>query len=282
MAIFFAKVGYGAALMAFLAGCVENSSDATGTTTTPTVSSYRLNDTGVTVHLNDTAFPARALGTTAPTPDTTTTSPSTLPGQDAAYGNDADSSQTSTDGANGYKFTKLDNTGLPLSNQSVTYGTTPWSCVYDNVTGLTWEVKTTSGMQYYNHRYTWYNSNNATNGGNAGSIGDTTTCTGITYCNTEEFIKAINTQRLCGYDNWRLPTREELRSLVDYSKASTGLMIDENFFPNTMATDHWAAETAYYADSQNASAWEVHFNEGYSEGHPKSSQNVVVRLVRSP
>ena len=51
-----------------------------------------------------------------------------------------------------------------------------WVMVRDNVTGLIWETKTSKngGTNYSDphdadNKYTWYDSNPATNGGNAGT-----------------------------------------------------------------------------------------------------------------
>ena len=108
------------------------------------------------------------------------------PGQ-ALYGQDANYS------INPMSYTKLDGSGNALPDSA-----TSWSMVRDNVTGLIWEVKTNKdGVKNYNdphdadNTYTWYDSNPATNGGNAGTPGNGT--------DTEDFIKALNRCPL-----WRL------------------------------------------------------------------------------
>ena len=59
--------------------------------------------------------------------------------------------------------------------------------VRDNVTGLFWEVKTDDGSIHdKDNTYTWYDSNPATNGGNAGTAGEGT--------DTEDFIEALNSR----------------------------------------------------------------------------------------
>lgn len=42
------------------------------------------------------------------------------------------------------------------------------------------------------------------------------------------------------YTNWRLPNRNELESLVDYSK-NTSPPIDTTFFPNTISETYWTS-----------------------------------------
>ncbi|MDH5258751.1 MAG: DUF1566 domain-containing protein, partial [Gammaproteobacteria bacterium] len=86
---------------------------------------------------------------------------------------------------------------------------------------------------------------------------------------------------LCGLTNWRLPLREELRSIVHYGSI-TGTTIDSNYFPNTSNSDTWTSQTSLYRNTDGSEAWEIHFNTGYSESHEKTEENVHIRLVHNP
>ncbi len=134
-------------------------------------------------------------------------------------------------------YTKIGNDGIILADQTQAWDDngseaagTQWSCVRDNDTGLYWEVKTNDGgLRDSNWKYTWYDTNPTTNGGESG-IGDTgegiTTdfednayndfapyagsddCLDSASCDTEKYIADVNATQLCGFDDWRLPSAD--------------------------------------------------------------------------
>ena len=237
-----------------------------------------LNDTGQTLCYNAADAPvacSAAVGGDA----------GVNPRQDARYGRDAQAAAGQLTkigaGAAGFDYSKIANNGSTLA-ASATLGTatTDWACTKDNVTGLIWEVKTTSGLRSVSHTYTWYSTNATTNGGNAGALG-TNTCGGTlaaysNQCNTQNYVAAVNAAALCGATDWRLPSRRELLTIVH--AGATNPSIDGTYFPNTSATNfHWtsATFTAYPVN-----AWWVGFFDGYSPAGNKSSEVDVVRLVR--
>ncbi|HHJ80804.1 MAG TPA: DUF1566 domain-containing protein, partial [Candidatus Tenderia electrophaga] len=159
-------------------------------------------------------------------------------------------------------------------------------CVIDNVTGLIWEVKSSdaSNLRASNNTYSWYDASRAIAAGDLG-LENGGVCSAPASCDTAAYVAAINQIALCGYDDWRLPSRAELQSIVDYSQDEPGPMIDRNYFPNANNPDavhglhrdwYWSSQTAAgYANY----AWAVSFNTGGDTQMEKHTQQLI-RLVR--
>jgi hypothetical protein len=169
--------------------------------------------------------------------------------QDALIGLDAtDPSPSEVDGHAGFSFSKRDNNNNLLKSQDDNFAFNQPACIFDNVTKLYWESKTGAGLHNDQDLFTWFNSNEIKNGGVSGTKNSDTnqTCDGFsgtdstTYCNTEAFISRVNTEGLCSFADWRLPTAEELLSLMSYDKEkdTSGddgtAMIDRKFFEYTL------------------------------------------------
>lgn len=198
-----------------------------------------VNDTGVTL-CGDYAFgtgsgshsnrvDCAAAGATATVSGTETSGGfDPVPaGQDAFYGRDVTANYNGN-GVAGFFFTKIDSAGDALSAFADS-----WDCVHDGVTGLLWEVKTDDdGLRDKHHTYTWYNSDSATNGGDAGTANGGS-CYDSTNCDTEKYVAQVNASGLCGYTDWRLPNREELLSIAHLGYLGAGPPFDRRYFSNT-------------------------------------------------
>jgi len=163
-------------------------------------------------------------------------------------------------------FVKLSSEGEILDFES-----SNWSCVLDQKTSLIWEVKgETEGVQYTMNTYTWFD-------GDTGRKNNmySKNCYWGEGCNTQSFVDDINEAQLCTYKNWRLPTRDELKTIINYY--GDDILIDLDFFPNTQKETYWTSMTA----KDNPSlAYEIPFFYGGSIVREKSI-DTYIRLVRS-
>jgi len=156
------------------------------------------------------------------------------------------------------------------------HGSAP-HCALDTWTSLIWEVKTSDGDARDSHQtYSWFDSDDHLNGGFPG-YRNRGNCK-IASCDTESYIAYANKIHFCGRSDWRLPTREELRSLVDYEVPYPGPTVDRRMFPNTVSQFYWSA-TANANDRETA--WGIGFSFGYDYAYFKSDHGYV-RLVSGP
>lgn len=96
-----------------------------------------------------------------------------------------------------------------------------------------------------------------------GTVTDTTT--GLTWQQTEAgsmsweaALAYCDNLDLAGHDDWRLPNRNELQSIVDYEKVDHP-SIDTVFFPGAVSSYYWSSTT--YAN-YTCKAWYVYFGDG--------------------
>lgn len=252
---------------------------------TSTVLGQALNDTGVSLSGADNSVNASTCDSTHPS------------AQDCHHGRDAGalSGQLSKVGAsastsNGFDYTKVCNSG-ELAGQGTCpsdpilgNGTNDWACTRDNVTGLIWEVKTTSGLRDADYLYTWFNphSPDGDPGAENPSISD---CHTAVRCDTTKFVEEVNAAGLCGARDWRLPTVQELGGLVDMGQQHvTEPAIDPVYFPHTPVMPFWSSTPFANAALGGGvpSAWFVDF--GPDCGGDCFTDRVLpmsVRLVRS-
>ncbi|OFC69065.1 DUF1566 domain-containing protein [Alteromonas confluentis] len=230
-----------------------------------------INDTGVTVQANNTAY--------------ANTQQNAFPGQDGQRGSDvihaANLLEKAGRGKAGFDFTKLNANGDEEDDTAQA-----WDCVRDNVTGLVWEKKTTDGgVRDANHTYTWFFFDE--NGGYQGvQSGTDASCT-LTSCNTTAYVSAVNAVGLCGFYDWRMPTYEEMMSLIHFGLAS-GVRVDDDYFPNSGTVDgdgrlwYWTRIPSADGVAEDAAqnAWALDFASGLDNFLNKATPGSV-RLVRA-
>ena len=149
-----------------------------------------------------------------------------------------------------------------------------WICVQDTETGLMWEVKSESdAMRNSQNLYSWFAPETTAIKGKR----DGGRCKGSADCDTHAYIEAMNKQNFCGHNDWRLPTREQMQTLVDFEGGDVNTKIDNQYFPRTKPSWYW---TSSEHDKKNDYAWYVLFRNGYALSDLKERPKHV-RLVRS-
>ncbi len=95
----------------------------------------------------------------------------------------------------------------------------------------------------------------------------------LTYKAAQTYIEKLNRQRFVGYNDWRLPTIEELMSLLEPKTKSHGLYINPLF--DAKQTWCWSADRC-----SAVSAWLLHFYSGLVNWY-SFNDSYYVRCVRS-
>jgi curved DNA-binding protein CbpA len=174
-----------------------------------------------------------------------------------------------------------------------------WACTKDSKTGLIWEIKTDDkGFRDTNWNYSWYEPDPNKNGGFSGykngraDIGTGGDCLTKDNCNTFDFVSQVNKIGLCGYQDWRMPTRDELIGLLHCETGQNNSPktesefnricpdeavknspnIDKDYFPNT-ASNYWSSTIT-------SDPWIVVFSYGGANADNKYFDSPV-RLVRA-
>ena len=136
------------------------------------------------------------------------------------------------------KYIKISKTGEQLPDDAL-----EWVAVLDAETNWMWQKTRCIG------RYNWHEVNEAAD--------------------------FINQQRLAGFADWRVPTIEELRSLVVKGRIPA---INATYFPSTPTSYFWSSSPyAFYSNG----AWIMDFGDGY-DGNGSKYGTEFVRLVRGP
>ncbi len=96
----------------------------------------------------------------------------------------------------------------------------------------------------------------------------------MVYSLAVDWIVRLNQRGFAGFNDWRLPTLEEAKTLLELTPNSEGLYIDP-IFNSKQRLWMWTSERG-----EAESAWYVNFNYGYSKLNRIKSGSNHVRAVR--
>jgi hypothetical protein len=145
--------------------------------------------------------------------------------------------------------------------------------ISDNEMGLTWEKKSDDGSIHdQDDTYTW-------------STGSPFDFDGTV---ATSFLATLNGSGFAGHTDWRLPTREELQSIVDYANSTPPIVnapFDTSCAPSctvmscscTVSSHYWSSSTVA---ANPGYAWLVYFAHGDVSTGVKAN-NFYVRAVRT-
>ena len=128
-------------------------------------------------------------------------------------------------------YVKLDAQGQALAQWQG-----PFHCVLDERTQLIWEVKRDDeGHHDAYWSYSWF-----VEGVGVADGGDCFVADGS--CDVSDLVNRANQSGLCGYHDWRLPSAEELHSIIQLAPVPGDPLVDIGFFPRTHKGDYWTSE----------------------------------------
>lgn len=148
-----------------------------------------------------------------------------------------------------------------------------WTCVQDTQSGLMWEVKAQNdAMRNANNLYSWFNPETSIvkgkpNGGR---------CEGEADCDTYAYVQEMNKRNYCGHNDWSLPTKEQMQTLVYLDNGKEKVKINKRYFPQAVPSWYWTASENSNSDEL---AWYVLFRNGLALNDLKERPKHI-RLVR--
>ena len=168
------------------------------------------------------------------------------------------------------RYVLLKDDGTPASGRG------PYSCLRDMQSSLVWELKSDQeGLHDWRNTYSWFNPTQAHHELDYRGTANAGSCMG-SQCDTWDIAMAANNEKFCGFDDWRLPSKDEMFSISDLRRAKSPPTIAVEYFLHAQAKEYWTANDYSF---QPDSAWVWNFQYGHDRVDWKKSPKLV-RLVR--
>jgi len=153
------------------------------------------------------------------------------------------------------RFSRIDATG-----EQATVDTA--RCVTDQLHNLTWQLSPGEATEQVRVRW---------GGAGAEKTGE------IFFDDWNALITQTSKESLCGYNDWRVPTVDELKTLLQPARGDSP-WINTEYFPDTLPEAYWSVSSyANYPEHGQT----VHFGNGNSYYyHGYRGNPLLVRLVR--
>ncbi len=149
-------------------------------------------------------------------------------------------------------------------------------CVLDTATQLLWQVKSSdTGLNSAANTYSWFNPDEAHGELDYRGVEDGGVCVD-SACDIWNYVNAVNDDGLCGYHDWRMPTKDEMFSISDLRRAENPPTMNVGFFPDAKAAEYWTGNDYSF---QFDAAWTWNFQHGHDRVDWKKEAKFV-RLVR--
>jgi predicted small secreted protein len=96
------------------------------------------------------------------------------------------------------------------------------------------------------------------------------------YCNSRTYIEQMNIWGVCGFNDWRMPSIEQLRSLANHNPESGITNPEPAFFFNIKSNARYLSDTP--AADNESSAWCYDFGEGEVKLCQKGSYRSIIAV----
>jgi hypothetical protein len=95
------------------------------------------------------------------------------------------------------------------------------------------------------------------------------------------YIKSLNSSNYLGHNDWRLPNRNELATLLNQGQNSSAVWLTGFGFTNIQSDYFYYWSSTSFASNPVEYAWAVNMEKGHVDAHAKSSEIVYVWPVRT-